>query len=515
MTPQTAFLHAIQEAPDDDALRLVFADWLEENGDARGPFLRAQTERAAWVPDLRRRNELHRLERRLLAAHGESWMGDLAGFCRSWRFERGFAHVTMEARRFFTKRFRDRGPRLLRDALAEGVRLIGVSSAHLAALADAPQLQALASLDLGGNDLDDDAARALALSPHLGRLTRLGLANNRIGGRGVRALAKSPHLGRLTWLDLRNNWLLQRNAPDLRPLLDSPLGRRLRRLDLHGADLDRRTAQEYAQWRAERDGDPPRRLWNALGMELALIPAGSFLMGSPEAEPGRRGDEDPQHEVEITRPFYLGVCQVTQGQYTRLKSSHSNHFDAFNLPEGVDPRWLPVDSVAPADAFEFCRQLSALPEERRRGRVYRLPTEAEWEHACRAGGPPDEPFSFGTSASAHQINCKGREPYRDGPAGPERERPTVGGTFEPNAFGLFDMHGNLWDWVADWYSSSYFSDGPRVDPRGPEGDWLRVLKGGSWFNGASWCRSASRFGSTNNSGSYCISFRVALDAGAP
>jgi uncharacterized protein (TIGR02996 family) len=512
MTPLTAFLHAIQEAPDDDGLRLVFADWLDENGHARGPFLRAQTERVRWVPDLRRRNELHRLERELLAAHSASWMGDLAGFCRSWRFERGFAHVTMQARRFVTKRFAAAGPDLLRQAWAESVRLENAGP-HVAALAGAAQLEAVSALDLGGNGLDDDAARALALSPHLGWLTHLSLANNRLTGVGVAALAESPHLGRLTGLDLRNNALGKNASAAVRRLLDSPLGQRLRRLDLHGADLNDAAAAAYAAWREERDG--PSRLWNSLGMELALIPAGGFLMGSPEGEAGRRGDEDPQHAVEITRPFYLGVCHVTQGQFARLMGRNGSHFTAGNRPEGVDPRWLPVDTVAPEDASEFCRRLSALPEERRRGRVYRLATEAEWEHACRAGGPPDWPFAFGASASAQQINCKGREPYGDGPEGPERERPTVGGTFEPNAFGLFDMHGNMWDWVADWYSSSYFGDSPRVDPRGPEGDYLRVLKGGSWFNGASWCRSASRYGSTNDSGSYCISFRAALDAGAP
>ena len=97
---------SILDAPDADGPRLVFADWLQERGDSRGEFIRSQTERAAWVPDLKRRNALHRREAELLAAHGDAWMGELAAFCRSWRFERGFARVTMEARRFVTQRFR-------------------------------------------------------------------------------------------------------------------------------------------------------------------------------------------------------------------------------------------------------------------------------------------------------------------------------------------------------------------------------------------------------------------------
>src|SRR5262249_27966477 len=127
-----------------------------------------------------------------------------------------------------------------------------------------------------------------------------------------------------------------------------------------------------------------RRFTNSLGMDLTLIPAGTFLMGSPESEAQRYTDEGPQHEGTVTRPLSLGVYAVTQRQYETVMGNNPSHFGpgnggAFNHP---------VESVSWQEAVEFCRRLSDLPEERAKGRTYRLPTEAEWEHACRAGGDP-------------------------------------------------------------------------------------------------------------------------------
>jgi uncharacterized protein (TIGR02996 family) len=407
ITPADAFLRSIHDAPDDDAPRLVFADWLEERGDPRGEFLRLQTERAAWVPDVHRRDAMHRREAELMTAHQAEWLGELAGLCQSWRFRRGFTYISMEADRFLSPDFRRRGPRLLRDAWVGGFTLLNLRSEHLPALPAPPELEAFRNLD---------------------RFSR-----------------------------------------------------------------------------------PTPRLRNSRSMDLALIPAGSFLMGAPENQPGSRGDEKPQHEVGMTRPFYLGVRHVTQDQFNRLMHRNPSHFVGDNVPSGIYAPGLPIDSVSPEDAHEFCRRLSALPEEKKRGRVYRLPTEAQWEYACRAGSPSDWPFWFGRFASSHQINCKGTEPYGEVAAGPVRDHPAETLTFEPNDFGLYDMHGNLWDWTADYYDPSYFQHSPRQDPPGPDVDSRSVLKGGSWFNGAAWCRSASRYGSTNDCGSYCISFRVAMD----
>jgi formylglycine-generating enzyme required for sulfatase activity len=467
------------------------------------------------VADVHRRDAMHRREAELLAAHGEEWVGELAGFCRSWRFDRGLVRPTMDARRFVARRFTRTAPELFRRAWVDGVRLVRAES-YIERVAGVPHLTALRSLSLSGNGLYNEAVGFLARSPGLSRLTHLDLSGNRIGGAGLLPLMESPGLERLTWLDLRHNNLGGSGRHSVKRLLDSPLGRRLRRLDLDGNGLGEDAERAYADWRRERDGGTrPARFRNALGMELVLIPAGSFLMGSPDGEAGRNDDEGPRHEVEITRPFYLGVGHVTQRQYARLMGKDPSHFTRGELPPDVDLARLPVDSVAPDDCRRFCERLSQLPDERAAGRVYRLATEAEWEHACRAGAPSDWPFAFGPAVSSHQANFGGEEPYGDAPKGPRLGRPTPGGVYEANAFGLYDMHGNMWDWVADYYAADYYEHSPRRDPPGPKADYVSVLKGGSWFNGPQWCRSAARFGSTNNSGSYCIGFRVAMDAGGP
>src|SRR5262249_14127530 len=207
------------------------------------------------------------------------------------------------------------------------------------------------------------------------------------------------------------------------------------------------------------DAGRPPRLFNSVGMQLALIPPGTFLMGAPADEPGHFPNETPQHEVTLTRPFYLGLYPVTQRQYWTVTGTDPSHFDSRN--DGGPNH--PVEGVTWEDAVEFCRLLSF--KEREAGRVYRLPTEAEWEYACRAGSTT--PFAFGPGASSTQANFSGDHPYEEGAPGPYLQSTSAVGSYEPNAWGLYDMHGNVWEWCADWYRPDYYASSPAVDPPGP------------------------------------------------
>src|SRR5262249_33145048 len=152
---------------------------------------------------------------------------------------------------------------------------------------------------------------------------------------------------------------------------------------------------------------------NSVGMKLMLIPKGKFLMGSPVQEPKRQITE-PQHEVSITRPYYLGACEATQEQYQAVMGNAPSPFSRqgpgklyVQLIAEDDLKRFPVENVTWEDAVTFCRKLSALPEEKRLGRAYRLPTEAEWEHACRAGARTSLPFHFGGQLSSTEANFFG------------------------------------------------------------------------------------------------------------
>jgi formylglycine-generating enzyme required for sulfatase activity len=236
----------------------------------------------------------------------------------------------------------------------------------------------------------------------------------------------------------------------------------------------------------------PQTVVNSIGMKLALVPAGQFLMGSPSTEDGRCEDEGPQHPVCITRPFFLGVSPVTvrdfrlfiratgfrtkveiqaQGAYrwtgTAWKRDPSCNWEKPGFPQGEGH---PVVCVSWDDAVAFCGWLS-----RREGKRYRLPTEAEWEYACRAG--TTTPFSFGKTISPDQANYEGSFAPGRGKKGICRAQTTPVGSFPPNAWGLFDMHGNVWEWCQDWYGHDYYRDSPREDPQGPESSEYRVLRG--------------------------------------
>ncbi len=262
----------------------------------------------------------------------------------------------------------------------------------------------------------------------------------------------------------------------------------------------------------EDDTLPVEIITNSLGMKLALIPAGEFVMGSPESEREREHSEY-QHRVRITKGFYLSIFEVTQAEYERLIGTNPSRFSpgggGKEKVEGLDTDRFPVECVSREDAVEFCRKLSALPEETAAGRVYRLPTEAEWEYACRAG--TTTPFHFGSQLNGREANCDGSAPYGTTTKGPFLQRPTTVGSYARNAFGLYDMHGNLCEWCSDWYDGEYYESSPDSDPQGPSQGTDGVIRGGGWFYDARYCRSAQRSGSVPMLRSNFLGFRVVAD----
>ena len=214
----------------------------------------------------------------------------------------------------------------------------------------------------------------------------------------------------------------------------------------------------------------------SLGMEFALCPAGEFMMGT--AVSGFFGwlhrimdSSEKHHSVQITGAFQLGLCPVTQAEYQQVMGTNPSSFKG---PQN------PVERVSWADAVEFCRKLSALPAEKAAGYEYRLPTEAEWEYACRSG--TTTAYGFGDFAS--QLSEYG---WFDGNSG-SKTHPV--GEKKPNAWGLYDMHGNVWEWCQDWYSA--YPSGSATDPTGATSGLYRVYRGGGWNGNAGHCRSASR-----------------------
>ena len=255
---------------------------------------------------------------------------------------------------------------------------------------------------------------------------------------------------------------------------------------------------------------PPKEVTNSIGMKLALIPAGKFLMGSPKDEKDRWPDEE-QHEVSITKPFYLGVCVVTQAEYEKVMGNNPSWFsangDGKDKVQDMDTSRFPVEMVSCDDAVAFCKKLSELPEEKKAGRVYRLPTEAEWEYACRAG--TKMVFHYGDSLSSRQANFDGNHPYGGADKGPDLDRTAKVGSYAANAFVLYDMHGNVWEWCQDWYDLNYYKTSPREDPPGPAQASDRVVRGGCWGAHGRICRSALRRRVEPGGRRYDLGFRVA------
>ncbi|HMZ82570.1 MAG TPA: formylglycine-generating enzyme family protein, partial [Acidobacteriota bacterium] len=236
---------------------------------------------------------------------------------------------------------------------------------------------------------------------------------------------------------------------------------------------------------------------NRIGMEFILISPGSFLMGSPESEADRETDEGPQHKVTISQPFYLGKYEVTQAEWKVVMEDNPSEFPGERLP---------VDSVSWDDCQEFLKKLNA----RNDGYTYRLPSEAEWEYACRAGSKT--PFSFGEKVTMKQVNFSGNFPYGDDPETDGQGKPVSVGSYPANAWGLYEMHGNVREWCQDWLQVDY-TDAP-TDGRpwvsGPETQY-RVLRGGAWNVNARDCRSATRSGNTPDATDNSYGLRVVAE----
>jgi formylglycine-generating enzyme required for sulfatase activity/Tol biopolymer transport system component len=245
---------------------------------------------------------------------------------------------------------------------------------------------------------------------------------------------------------------------------------------------------------------PGAAVTNSIGMKLTLLPAGEFAMGTT----GNIRGAQPQHKVRITKPFYMGVTEVTQTQYERVMGYNPSAFSwtgkQSDLVAGEDTSDYPVETVSWEKAVEFCKRLSALPAEKSARRVYRLPTEAEWEYACRAGTTTS--FSFGDSEA--KIGKYGW--CRD-----TRTHPV--GQKLANAWGLYDVHGNVSELCSDICSHEYYKTSPTDDPTGPTEGSRRALRGGDWRDYPSHARSAQR--GMGSGGCDNIGFRIVLYTEAP
>lgn len=237
--------------------------------------------------------------------------------------------------------------------------------------------------------------------------------------------------------------------------------------------------------------------------EMVVLPAGAFVMGSPENEEGRMYSEGPQHRVTLGYRFAMGRYPVTFAQY--------DHFcDATKRKKPKDQSWgrgtRPVINVRWQDAQAYCGWLA-----KQTGKIYRLPSEAEWEYACRAG--TTTPFSFGETISTDQANYDGNYTYGSGVKGLYREQTVEVGSYPANVWGVHDMHGNVWEWVEDVWHDNYDgapSDGSAwTDGQGKESSHIRVVRGGSWYYDPRYLRSAIRYRTQPDNRYYVLGFRVA------
>jgi len=265
------------------------------------------------------------------------------------------------------------------------------------------------------------------------------------------------------------------------------------------------------------DGQAP--INNSIGMTLKLIPAGEFFMGSPDDAIEAEKNEKPSHRVRITKPFYLGVYEVTQAQYEGVMGNNPSYFSANgggkDRVAGQSTDRYPVENVSWLDAIQFCNKLSE--KEGRKpfyeidgkdirvpdwnGQGYRLPTEAEWEYACRANASTPTRFSFGDNMAELGLYgwFVGNSEWRTHPVGQKRQ----------NGFGLYDMHGNVLEWCWDLYGEGYYNQSAADDPTGPAGAVDRVFRGGGWYISARGCRPAYRTWVTPEGRGSSLGFRVA------
>jgi formylglycine-generating enzyme required for sulfatase activity len=293
----------------------------------------------------------------------------------------------------------------------------------------------------------------------------------------------------------------------------------------------------------EKKGDTgwDKRIKNSIGMTLVRIPSGKFKMGSTRAERAailallKKEKEEPaewlkaeapRHDVEITKEFWLAIYEVTQRQFEDVMGYNPSHFSRngkgkpgvtyydhsqpgggkSKVPEDTDN--FPVENVSWEEATEFCKKLTSRSGEH--GRKYRLPTEAEWEYACRGGAPTYQAYHFGNSISSKQANFNLKYPLSEADMDDYLERPCKVGSYEKNRFGLYDMHGNVWEWCADWFDKDYYGRSPAKDPPGPPRGADRVVRGGSWRFHNLLCRSAHRSKHSPTYRSRYLGFRVVL-----
>ncbi|QDT44267.1 Serine/threonine-protein kinase pkn1 [Gimesia alba] len=238
----------------------------------------------------------------------------------------------------------------------------------------------------------------------------------------------------------------------------------------------------------------PAAFSNSMGMKFTLIPAGQFQMGLADRKNNfDLPPETPQHRVQLTTPFYLGCHEVTQSEYQRIMGDNP----ASHQSDSQDTSQFPIEQVSWNEAHLFCKRLSEVKEEQKAGRTYRLPTEAEWEYACRTGS--DSPYIFRKNDAYGEM------------AGRISPLPvTQVGSYQPNKFGLYDMRGNVWEWCSDWFDRDYYSRSPSQDPQGPESGYFKVVRGGDWIYRGEFCKINYPITAPWNKNPF-IGFRVVCD----
>jgi formylglycine-generating enzyme required for sulfatase activity len=275
---------------------------------------------------------------------------------------------------------------------------------------------------------------------------------------------------------------------------------RLARLDCtgdEGASPEAvRRAQEVCARRLGRKVEETVEVAEGVRMTFVLVPPGTFLMGSPEGERNRHEDE-MLHEVTLTEPFDLGKTEVTQAQYQALAGKN---------PSTIKGPGLPVEQVSWDEARDWAQRLT---KKRQDKHLYRLPTEAEWEYACRGGRPSWQPFGIGVgrSLSSCAANFDGNYPYGGAGKGPYLEASCRVAGYAANDLGLFDMHGNVWEWCQDWHAP--YPPGGLTNPTGPPEGSHRVFRGGSWNLDGRYCRAAERGKNGPGSRFSFVGFRLA------
>jgi formylglycine-generating enzyme required for sulfatase activity len=279
------------------------------------------------------------------------------------------------------------------------------------------------------------------------------------------------------------------------------LGRKLQAADVRAEALQKKLD---AIAKAASIGPLDKEGKNGIGMKFAKIPKGTFMMGANKDDKDANESEKPRHEVEITRDFYLGVYEVTQKQYKQVMGTNPSSFckegGGKDKVEGMDTDDFPVENVSWNDAQEFLKKLNEREKKALNGWKYRLPTEAEWERACRAG-VDDQKYHFGDTLSPKQAN------FDDS----KLNRTEKVGSYPANKYGLHDMHGNVYEWCEDWYDERYYQQKVRVDPPGPKDPTnLKVQRGGAWIYSANICSTCFRNNPSPDSRESYYGFRAAL-----